>query len=72
MKFILMITFRNFSQRSKPLWYLNAFSLFYVLSALTHPVTNLPCILGPNYSYFQPLYYYRLSDLVCVCLLVSL
>lgn len=40
-------------------------AFLYMLSAQSHPVSNLHCKLESNYSHFQLLHYYELSDL-CV------
>lgn len=47
-------------------------AFLYMLSPQSHPVTNLHCKLESNYSHFQLLHYYGLSDLcVRVCVSVS-
>lgn len=51
--------------------YFSMCTFLYMLSAQSHPVTNLPCKLKCNYSYFQLLYYYGLSDL-CLSMCVSM
>lgn len=69
--FICHNTLNNKYKNIFGVFYFSECAFLYLLSALSHPVTNFPRKLLCNYSYFQLLYYYGLSDLssisVCQC-----